>query len=411
MLLVLAWILLALGVAYRAWGSYAAIRTAVALRRLVDEPDAGVDSPVPSTSVVVAARDEASTFRHEAAVLEALDHPDLELVLVDDRSADATGRIMEQLAADDPRVRVVHVTELPEGWLGKVHALEQGRRVARGEWLLFTDADVELAPDLPRRAVQFAERHALDALALLPSVRSSGVLVAGVVGTFSRWLVVGTRLWHAADPDRPEAFGVGACNLVRASALEAAGGFEWLRMDVADDAALAQHVAAGGGRTMLASGVDLLAVRWQESVRGMARGFEKYGGTGGVGSPAAAVVVVSLALLGELAPWLAMLVAVVAGAAQPIAVAVAVLLASGAVAVAATDRAGAPLLGLLAGPLAPLLVWWMQVRAAWLEHRRGGVVWRDTFYSTSQLRDGKRYRLPGVGRRSRQRGRATRPYE
>lgn len=398
MLVALAWVLVTLGAVYHGWGSFAAIRTTFALQRLVDLPDEGVEPAPPSTSVVVAARDEAANFRHEAAVLEALDHPDLELVLVDDRSTDATGRLMDELATADPRVHVVHVEQLPDGWLGKVHALEQGRRASRGEWLLFTDADVELAPDLPRRAVQLAERLELDALALLPSVRSYGVLVAGVVGTFSRWLVVGTRLWHAADPERREAFGVGACNLVRASALDAAGGFEWLRMDVADDAALAQLIASRGGRTMLASGVDLVAVRWQNSVRGMARGFEKYGGTGGVGSVPAAVTLASLALLGELAPWLAIAAALAAGASAPAAVAIGILFAATAVAMVATERSGAPLRGLLAGPVAPLLVWWMQLRAAWLEHRRGGVVWRGTFYSTEQLRDGKRYHLPGLTR-------------
>lgn len=399
MLVALAWILVALAALYRGWTSFAALRTMLALVRLVDVPDEGRSAPAPPTSIVVAARDEAATFRHEAAVLEAFDHPDLELVLVDDRSTDGTAALMEALAATDPRVRVVHVTELPEEWLGKVHALERGRQAARGEWLLFTDADVELAPDLPRRAVQYAERLRLDGLALLPSVRSDGVLVAGVVATFSRWLVVGTRIWQAADPDRPEAFGVGACNLVRASALEAAGGLAWLRMDVADDAALARLVARSGGRTMLASGVDLVAVRWQQSVRGMARGFEKYGGTGGVGSIGSAVAAVSLGLLGELAPWLAAIVALTAGAVQPLAVAIAILLLAATVELTATARAGAPVRGMLAGPVAPLLVWGMQVRAAWLEHRRGGVVWRDTFYSTEQLRAGKRYVLPGLRRR------------
>jgi hypothetical protein len=391
----LAWILLGLGLVYWSAVSIAGLRTVRALRRLVDEPDDASAGAVPRTSIVVAARDEAATFRHELAMLESLDHPDLELVLVDDRSSDGTGELMDDVARADERVQVVHVTELPDGWLGKVHALEQGRLRASGEWLLFTDADVELHPTLPRRAVELAEQLGLDALALLPSVRSRGVLIAGVVATFSRWLVVGARLWRAADADAPDAFGVGACNLVRRSTLEQAGGLGWLRMDIADDAALAQLVAGTGSRTMLASGVDLVHVEWQQSVRGMTRGFEKYGGTGGVGSVPAALVLASVALLGETSPWLGGALGLVVHAPAVVLVALATIACSSAVALYTSQRAGAPARGLIAGPLAPALVWWMQVRAALLELRRGGVVWRGTFYATEQLRAGKRYRLPG----------------
>ena len=390
-----AWTCALLGVVYWAITVGAQLRTVRALRRIDDAASPGAGTT--SLSIIVAARDEADTFRHELEVLEALDHPDLELVLVDDRSSDDTGRIMDALAAADPRVRVVHVQTLPDGWLGKVHALERGRQVARGRWLLLTDADVELAPQLPRRAIATAERLRLDQLALLPVVRSDGLLVAGVVATFARWLLVGTRLWRAADPERPEAFGVGACNLVRASTLERVGGLESIRMDIADDAALAQQVAAAGGRTMLASGVDLVEVRWQRSVASMVQGFEKYGGSGGIGSVPGAIALVSLALVGELAPWIAIVLGVVAGMQAVVVVAALTMLLATVVAIGVARRAGAPTTGVAAGPIGPLLVWWMQVRAAVLEQRRGGVVWRGTFYSTESVRAGKRYQLP-IGR-------------
>jgi hypothetical protein len=395
------WVLLVLGTTYWSIASIASVMTTRALRRVPEAPHAMKD--LPSLSIVVAARDEAETFRHEVEVLEALDHPRLEIILVNDRSTDGTGAIMDRVAQQDPRVRVVHVDELPAGWLGKVHALEQGRRAASGEWLLFTDADVELAPELPRRALALVDELRLDALALLPSVRSDGVLIAAMVATFSRWLIVGAKLWRAADPERVDSFGVGACNLVRASVVQEAGGLGWLRMDVADDAALAQLVASRGGRTMLASGVGLVTVRWQESVRGMTRGFEKYGGTGGAGSIPAAIVLSTTATLGEVAPWAALVIAASAGSSAVVLGSLLVILASSLVSGVAATRAGSPWRGVLAGPIGPMLVWWMQLRAAALEHRRGGVVWRDTFYSTAELRAGKRYRLPGFTSPSRRR--------
>jgi cellulose synthase/poly-beta-1,6-N-acetylglucosamine synthase-like glycosyltransferase len=166
---------------------------------LAELPDPGEPEALGSVTMIVAGRDEEEAFRHEAETLASFDHPRLDAVLVDDRSTDRTGAIADEAAANDTRITVVHVTDLPAGWLGKVHALEQGRRIARGDWLLLTDADVHLAPELPRRAVAYAEANRLDALALLPQVESDGVLVAGVVATFSRWLILGARLWLAAD--------------------------------------------------------------------------------------------------------------------------------------------------------------------------------------------------------------------
>jgi hypothetical protein len=396
----LAWTFALLGVGY--WlptlaAGIATARALVVLDRVPFDPEA----PVPRTSIVVAARDEADTIVHDVDAFTAHRDEALELVLVDDRSSDGTGAAMDAAAAADPRIHAIHVEVLPDGWLGKVHALEQGRRRASGDWLLFTDADVELAPELPRRAVQFAEAHRLDALALLPSVRSEGVFVAAAVGTFARWLITGARLWRPADPARPEAFGVGACNLVRASVLDDAGGLAWLRMDVADDAALAQLVASTGGRTMLASGAGLVRVTWQQSVRGMVRGFEKYGGTGGAGSIRAAVLLASLATLGELAPWAAIALGAVSGASVPLLVGLVTIALAAIVGLSLATRLGGPRRGAIVGPAGPVLVWWMQVRAAWLEHRRGGVVWRDTFYSTEQLRAGKRYDFGGMARSAR----------
>jgi glycosyltransferase involved in cell wall biosynthesis len=68
---------------------------------------------------------------------------------VNDRSEDRTGEILDRLASENSRLRVIHVTSLPSGWLGKNHALDRGAAAANGEFLLFTDADIVMDPSVP----------------------------------------------------------------------------------------------------------------------------------------------------------------------------------------------------------------------------------------------------------------------
>ena len=120
-----------------------------------------------------------------ARALLALDYPALEVVAVDDRSTDATGRILDRLAASDPRLRVRHVSDLPPGWLGKNHAMAEGAASATGDWLLFTDADVHFAPDALKRSMAFALRHGLGHCVAFPHFVAPGFLERAFVTTFA----------------------------------------------------------------------------------------------------------------------------------------------------------------------------------------------------------------------------------
>ena len=107
----------------------------------------------PELGVVIAASNEAETIEPALRSLLAQDYPSLEIVMVDDRSTDRTGTIVDHLAASDARISRVHVRVLPAGWLGKVHALQRGVERVRGDFVLFTDADIHFAPGALRRAV------------------------------------------------------------------------------------------------------------------------------------------------------------------------------------------------------------------------------------------------------------------
>src|SRR4030081_575100 len=135
---------------------------------------AATDADCPRISMLFAARDEEEKLPAALATLMEIDYPDLEVIAVDDRSQDSTGRILDEFAAAHPRLRVVHITQLPSSWLGKPHALQKAYEASTGEWLLFTDADVRFKPDVLRRAARLMSERAVDHLTLFGDVQMHG---------------------------------------------------------------------------------------------------------------------------------------------------------------------------------------------------------------------------------------------
>jgi len=382
-----------------AWlaGCVAALATRRAVLRLADQPLPAPGARLPTLSIVVPARDEAATLPAAAASLLAQRLPGLEFVFVDDRSRDHTGALLDALAAADPRVRALHVAQLPPGWLGKVHALHVGAAAARGEWLLFTDADVHVRPGCLERALAFAEARALDHLVVLPGLPREGFLLECAYAAFGRSFVLSQRLWAVSDPRSSAATGVGAFNLVRRAHLERTPGFEWLKLDVADDLALGLLLKSHGGRCAVLSATDLLSVRWYDSLPAMLRGLEKNTfAIAGCRLSTTAVLAVGSLLL-DFAPLLAL---AGLGHAWLSLLGAGTLAVSLAVAAVSARWAGRPLLPALCFPVGSLLLSAIVLRAGLLGWRRGGVVWRDTFHASAELRRGARVSLlrPRSGR-------------
>ncbi|MCI5159154.1 MAG: glycosyltransferase family 2 protein, partial [Candidatus Electrothrix sp. AUS1_2] len=136
------------------------------MERLEKIPPLEGDKP-PSVSVIIPACNEEQELETALTSVLSLDYPNLEIIVLDDRSTDATPQILDRMASQHPRLRVIHITELPAGWLGKNHALHLGAARATGEYLLFTDADVHYTPDTLRRAVARMETRTLDHLSLI----------------------------------------------------------------------------------------------------------------------------------------------------------------------------------------------------------------------------------------------------
>ena len=229
----------------------------------------------PKVSIVIPARNEERAVAAAVASQLAQDYPDFEVIVVNDRSTDGTGRILEGLARADPRLRVVAGSEPPPGWIGKPHALWLGAREAAGEIFLFADADVRYQPTTLREAVRLMEERRADFVGMLPRIEAEGfwenVLMPFLIGAFYG------GLGAFANVRRPRwvALGGGAGNLIRRSAYEAIGGHEALKASVIDDVALALAAKRAGFATAAARAEDRVSVRMYHGFREVCAGFTK----------------------------------------------------------------------------------------------------------------------------------------
>ena len=233
------------------------------------------DSPAPMLSVIIAARNEGKTLPHALDTLIQQDYPNLEILIVNDRSSDDTAAILDAYAARDPRIKSIHIHQLARDWLGKTHALHIASQQARGEWFLFTDADVHHSRRLWQSAIRYALEHKLDHLALLPKVTTAGSVIQATTKAFGLLFLTSAKVEHIRNPDSPAAIGVGAFNLVRAEKFKRSAGFEWLRMEVADDYGLALMLKADGGRSDINTAYDDLQVEWYPTLTAMVHGLDK----------------------------------------------------------------------------------------------------------------------------------------
>ncbi len=251
----------------------------------------------PRVSIVVPARNEEKDIELSLIRLLELDYDNYEVIAVNDRSTDRTGKIMERVAKDQnprpstssgqaplaenarraghPLLRVLHHRELPAGWLGKTHAMWTAANQATGDWLLFTDADVLFKPDSLRRALAYAEAERADHVVLFPQMIMKRPGEFMMIAFFQTMFVFGHRPWKVADPKSKDHMGVGAFNLIRRSVYDAVGTYEALRMEVLDDMKLGKVVKEAGFAQRNVFGRDLISLRWARGARGVVDNLTK----------------------------------------------------------------------------------------------------------------------------------------
>jgi glycosyltransferase involved in cell wall biosynthesis len=364
------------------------------------------DSECPRVSLIFAARDEEEKLPEALATLAKMDYPNLEIIAVDDRSEDATGRILDEFALTglktghyngglaglkpgacvDPgaRFRIVHVRELPSGWLGKPHALQMAYESSGGEWLLFTDADVRFAPDALRRAMAVARLKNLDHLTLFGDVDMVGFWETVLITFFGLAFHLANDPYRVSNPHSRAYVGVGAFQLIKRSAYEACGTHRRLAMEVVEDMKLGKLVKQAGLRSCVGVAQEAVVVRWHAGLGNLIRGVTK-NFFAALGYNLAFVFAAILGmLLMNVAPFFGVVfghgwVRVLAG--------IAVVIALGFHVGVDWAMRVSPFYA-FTHPLGAVIFCWMLLRSTVVTLRDGGVTWRGTFYPLEELRKG-----------------------
>lgn len=354
------------------------------LRHLRDVPPLA-PGEMPSVSVVIAARNEARGIEPALRSVLALEGPEIEVIVMDDRSDDGTGGILDRMVEGEPALRVVHVAALPAGWLGKNHALWLGARSARGELLLFTDADVVMAPDTVARAAGYLVREGLDHVTVAPRVLMPGAFLQAFGVAFALFFALFTRPWKVRDPRSRHHVGVGAFNLVRAASYRRMGTHRAIAMRPDDDVKLGKLVKKRGFASDLLLGADHVSVEWYHSLAEVVRGLRKNGFAGL--DYRVSMVVLATAVVLVLFVWPFVAVFVAGGWAQALyAVAVALLLTMH---VGGALGQGVPAWSAVLFPLACVLLLFVMWNATVYALVNDGIEWRDTHYPLDELRANK----------------------
>jgi chlorobactene glucosyltransferase len=233
------------------------------------------DAACPSISLIFAARDEEEKLPAALATLALLDYPALEIIAADDRSQDATARILDEFAVGRSRFRAVRISELPSGWLGKPHALQKAYEASTGEWLLFTDADAQLQPGAAAHALQIAGETAALLISFSPEqITESWYEKALIPFVYSR-LAKYFSYEDVNNPASPAAAANGQFLMIQGDAYNSIGGHASVASEVVEDVALARRAKAAGFRLFFGAGRGIVRVRMYRSFRAMWQGWRK----------------------------------------------------------------------------------------------------------------------------------------
>jgi len=241
---------------------------------IIVEPTATPPSP-PLISVCVPARDEEKNIQRCVHALLSQTYPNLEVIVLDDRSSDATPEILRELATQNDRLKVIHGSDLPSGWAGKPYALYQAEKVTRGEWLCFIDADTFLAPDALSSCYAKALETGADLFTIMTFQITGTFWEKAVLPLVMTALSVGFSPGKVNDPARKDAIANGQFIMIRRKVYDAIGGHEKVKDQIVEDKAISEQVKWNGYRLIVADGMRVASTRMYTSLPEMWEGWTK----------------------------------------------------------------------------------------------------------------------------------------
>jgi glycosyltransferase involved in cell wall biosynthesis len=337
---------------------------------------------LPRVSVIVPACNEAKTIAAGLRSLLAQDYTNLEIIVIDDRSTDGTGQVVEALQAEGAGLLLHRIGELPEGWLGKSHALQVGADLATGDYLLFTDADVILERSTVSRVMSHMRQGDLDHLPLIFANQGGTPLLDCLILELGLGLLFCFRPWRVRETASPFFMGVGAFNLLKRSAYRAIDGHRSFALHPIDDVMLGKLVKERGLRQDCLLALEHVSVPWYATVAEMARGLEKNGYAFLHYRLWLLPPLLLLLVVGNILPlWGAVFAA---GAARGLwATAMVIKLVAFAFGL---HRQGRPVWYVPGGLITPYITLFILLRSAWVVVGQGGIRWRESFYPLAQLK-------------------------
>ncbi|MDR6998646.1 glycosyltransferase family 2 protein [Neobacillus niacini] len=338
----------------------------------------------PLLTVIVAARNEEQQIKVSIQSQLQQSYENVEWILVNDRSTDQTGKIIDGLACADQRIKSIHIRELPEGWLGKNHALYTGATQASGRWLLFTDADVRYEREAFAKALHYFENNELDHLTAAPNLNAHSFWLKSFVAFFLFGFSYFKRPWRANNPKSKIGTGIGAFNLVSQKAYEAFGTHQRIKMRPDDDLQLGMRMKKEGFSQKMVTALHLIEVEWYESLKEAFVGLEKntFAGLN------YRISMVFLAVFGILLTHFLPFFTIFSGSKTIALLSLGNIVSSGILYLMVIRRMTlfSPAL-FLVFPITALLFIYSIIRASVLTFKRGGIVWRGTKYRLSDLRE------------------------
>lgn len=347
---------------------------------LRDQKVNSVDCPF--VSIIVAARNEERGIEKAVRSLLSQEYPNYELIVVNDRSEDQTGKILESIQSKHGNLKIITINHLPKGWLGKNHALWMGAKQAKSDLLLFTDGDVIMEKFTLSQAVAFFEHHELDHLTVMPQMISRGVLLRAIVSYFSFVLSLYLQPWNARKEKSKRFVGIGAFNLVRKLIYKKVGTHQRLAFRPDDDLMLGKLIKQTGARQDVLFGHGAIFVEWYSSVREMVLGLEKNCFSGVNYSFVLAISAALFSFLAHVLPY--MIWPFLSGWGQFF-----TLLSAMIFLLASLDNARFNRLGWFPSILFPVSAFFFLgifLNAVAKTLIRRGIKWRGTFYALSDLR-------------------------